>query len=492
MAHHPFRPVGTGRESLDNDGMVDTLVRHGALQNPRCTAAFRAVDRGYFWVPNAGASAYADMPVRQGKLHQSAPHIYARALEALMPLKPGMSFLNIGSGTGYFSCLVAELVGPDSINDGIDIWQQNIEHSKERVRRLQKYSVEFTQGNVYELDVNLCMRYDRIYIGACACQRAEYLQNLLEIGGVLVAPFETGYTHQELRKIVRVSETRFERQTLNSVHFASLLEPAPSIPPSRRPGEISVVESGARHPITGLPGVPFTFALRYRAWCRERGWAYPKEFQLVAKVVLQGASRVPITSESSTTSTTKGDVVFASIPPEIWEVHILPFCARWWFAEIPTDPSPHPSKMMKNLNRAGAMVKRAFGLSFFSLDSPGSANSSDTEAPEVGSGGSLEAFRSITTSGSSSLTRELESEGSGLLSPTTSHRRERTTSGESGCGPRKAMVIGAIVGSAGQCCQSLSSCLNIFRLCNRPRHPGRQDEHEHTVTTPLVGDVHYL
>jgi protein-L-isoaspartate O-methyltransferase len=52
-------------------------------------------------------------------VHISAPHIYASAMEAL-DLVPdsSLSFLNIGSGTGYISCIVAEILGPKSIHYG--------------------------------------------------------------------------------------------------------------------------------------------------------------------------------------------------------------------------------------------------------------------------------------------------------------------------------------------------------------------------------------
>ncbi|CAE7208160.1 PCMTD1, partial [Symbiodinium pilosum] len=82
-----------------------------------------------------------------------------------MPLKPGMSFLNIGSGTGYFSCLVAEVVGECGVNDGLELWPENVAHAQERCLSLGKHHIEFNVGNVYQLDVNLGMRYDRIYAG---------------------------------------------------------------------------------------------------------------------------------------------------------------------------------------------------------------------------------------------------------------------------------------------------------------------------------------
>ena len=52
-------------------------------------------------------------------MHISAPHIYGSAIEAL-DLVPNSrtSFLNIGSGTGYFSAIVADILGPDSLHYG--------------------------------------------------------------------------------------------------------------------------------------------------------------------------------------------------------------------------------------------------------------------------------------------------------------------------------------------------------------------------------------
>lgn len=64
-------------------------------------------------------SAHLDQPLKDGHLHISAPHIYGSAMEALeLPPNSSTSFLNIGSGTGYLSCIVAEVLGAKSINFG--------------------------------------------------------------------------------------------------------------------------------------------------------------------------------------------------------------------------------------------------------------------------------------------------------------------------------------------------------------------------------------
>jgi protein-L-isoaspartate O-methyltransferase len=62
--------------------------------------SYITVDRGFF-VPEAiRPHAYEDTPLRANNgLHMSAPHIYGSIMDAL-DMKEGLSFLNVGSGTG--------------------------------------------------------------------------------------------------------------------------------------------------------------------------------------------------------------------------------------------------------------------------------------------------------------------------------------------------------------------------------------------------------
>merc|ERR1719265_1705300 len=220
-----------GPMATSNEAMIRDLEHSRTLTSPECVSAFKKIDRQHFWVPEGRDMAYADMPLRHGRLHQSAPHIYARALESLMPLKPGMSFLNVGSGTGYFSSLVSELIGDSGIIDGLDIWPETVTHAQECCQKVNKGHLHFALGNVYQLDVDQGMRYDRIYLGACANARSKYLYRLLEVGGVLVGPFQAGHM-QQLRRVVRRTEAHFAVEVLNSVQFTTLVEPhpAPALP----------------------------------------------------------------------------------------------------------------------------------------------------------------------------------------------------------------------------------------------------------------------
>jgi protein-L-isoaspartate O-methyltransferase len=118
---------------VSDDGAVlaarlcKALVKRGAVgRDSGAAAAFARVDRAAFCPASYEGVAFDDAPLRAWDeaagcvVHLSAPSIYAAALEALEleerePRHGGpLSFLNVGSGSGYFSALVATRIGPDA------------------------------------------------------------------------------------------------------------------------------------------------------------------------------------------------------------------------------------------------------------------------------------------------------------------------------------------------------------------------------------------
>jgi len=92
---------------------------NGLITSSIIEHSFRKVDRKLFVPIGNEEVAYLDQPLKQGNVHISAPHMYATVLEALeLERNSSVSFLNIGSGTGYMSCLVADILGPTSLHFG--------------------------------------------------------------------------------------------------------------------------------------------------------------------------------------------------------------------------------------------------------------------------------------------------------------------------------------------------------------------------------------
>ena len=99
--------VSTGE---DNDDLVDKLVEADYIKTALVEKVFRAVDRADYYLPDQREAAYKDLAWKHDHLHMSAPCIYSEVMEALQ-LEPGLSFLNLGSGTGYLSTMVGLIVG---------------------------------------------------------------------------------------------------------------------------------------------------------------------------------------------------------------------------------------------------------------------------------------------------------------------------------------------------------------------------------------------
>jgi protein-L-isoaspartate O-methyltransferase len=161
-------------------------------------------------------AAYADRPYKRANIHISAPHMYATVLEAL-ELKPDLSFLNVGSGSGYLSCLVASIIGVHSVNHGIEISPLNVTHSQTCIQTwLDKYissnptiattgkdhGIAIVQGNAFDIDMNSALHYDRIYVGAgCPANCKEFFFNLLSDEGILVLPINESNQMVKIQKV---------------------------------------------------------------------------------------------------------------------------------------------------------------------------------------------------------------------------------------------------------------------------------------------------
>ncbi|CAL8109360.1 unnamed protein product [Orchesella dallaii] len=217
-----------------NDDLIDNLLEADYIKTPKIERIFRAVDRAFYYTEPYKQNAYKDLAWKDGNLHLSAPCIYSEVLENL-DLQPGMSFLNVGSGTGYFSTMCGLILGKQGINHGIELYPDVVNYAKNKLEEFQNMSSaidefefcppEFTVGNCLDA-ITVSKRYDRIYCGA-ACPN-DFVCNLIEmlkIGGICVVP-----VGDSLLQITRVEDKKDERKVLLPVSFANLVSPRSTEP----------------------------------------------------------------------------------------------------------------------------------------------------------------------------------------------------------------------------------------------------------------------
>lgn len=94
----------------DNDDLIDNLKEAQYIRTKMVEQVFRAIDRRDYYLEGFRENAYKDLAWKHGNIHLSAPCIYSEVMEALN-LQQGLSFLNLGSGTGYLSTMVGLIIG---------------------------------------------------------------------------------------------------------------------------------------------------------------------------------------------------------------------------------------------------------------------------------------------------------------------------------------------------------------------------------------------
>ncbi|CZT18547.1 related to protein-L-isoaspartate(D-aspartate) O-methyltransferase [Ramularia collo-cygni] len=170
------------------------MVQNGLITSPRVSKAMKAVDRAHY----TPAQPYEDSPQPIGhRATISAPHMHAAAAESLLPfLKPGARVLDVGSGSGYLTHVLAELVKPggtvvgiEHIQPLVDMGATNTSKSPEGSKLLRQGGIKYVKGDGrqgWPEDAP----YDAIHVGAAAAGFHEPLIDQLKAPGRLFIPVE--------------------------------------------------------------------------------------------------------------------------------------------------------------------------------------------------------------------------------------------------------------------------------------------------------------
>lgn len=212
------RIAGIGMTSARTRERLIQRLRDQGIRNEAVLDRIRNVPRHLFVDEALSSRAYEDtaLPIGFGQTI-SQPYIVARMTEALLEGGPLFNVLEVGTGCGYQTAVLAPLVDKLYSIERIEPLQKR---ARERVRELGFKTVRFRHGDGY-LGWPAHAPYDGMLVAAAPLKVPDALLEQLKVGGRLIVPVGPEGA-QELVRYVR-REQKIERHPLGPVAFVPLL-----------------------------------------------------------------------------------------------------------------------------------------------------------------------------------------------------------------------------------------------------------------------------
>lgn len=193
---------------MSQAALIEELIADGVLKSPQIIAAFRAIDRADFVPPEFKAEAYvnAPLPIGEGQTI-SQPLTVAFMLELLQP-QAGHNILDIGSGSGWQTALLAHVVGDTGRVTAYEIIPELCELGQQNVAKydfIEKGIVAMHCANAAD-GAPAAAPFDGIIAAAALEDKIPPTwKDQLKIDGRLVTPVES-----EVQLLIKKSHTEFE------------------------------------------------------------------------------------------------------------------------------------------------------------------------------------------------------------------------------------------------------------------------------------------
>jgi len=195
--------------------MIKHLTVSGVLVSESLVKAFENIDRIDF-LPST-PNPYGDFPISIGYGQtNSQPTTVAITLELLKPER-GDRILDVGSGSGWTTALLAHVVGEKGFVFGIEKIPELVEFGK---TNMKKYDFKNSLINLAGEEIGLSKEspFDKILVSAAAQKFPEELVKQLKIGGRMVIP-----VGDSVWVVDKISEKEFDVEKHYGFRFVPLV-----------------------------------------------------------------------------------------------------------------------------------------------------------------------------------------------------------------------------------------------------------------------------
>lgn len=195
--------------------MVENQIVSRGISNARVIDSMLKVKRHLFVPEKYVDAAYGDnpIPIENGQT-VSQPYIVALMTELLDPM-PGKKILEVGTGSGYQTAVLAE-TGCDVYT--IEIIEELAIQSHKILDKLGYSNIHFRIGDGYA-GWKEHSPFQGIIVTAAPSKMPEELVEQLSMGGKLVIP--VGDTNQELQLVEKTTEG-LKKKRITSVRFVPM------------------------------------------------------------------------------------------------------------------------------------------------------------------------------------------------------------------------------------------------------------------------------
>lgn len=211
-----YKFIDNYRERGGRKKLVEILKEKG-IADSRVLRAIGKVPRHFFFDETFWKQAYRDIafPIGEGQTI-SQPYTVAYQTQ-LLHITPGEKVLEIGTGSGYQTCILLEL-GAKVFT--IERQEKLYERAKTFLSKMG-YKCDFFLGDGSK-GISEHAPYDKIIVTAGAPLVPEVLLKQLRIGGLIVIPVGDENS-QKMVTVLRVNENDYEKIELDTFRFVPLV-----------------------------------------------------------------------------------------------------------------------------------------------------------------------------------------------------------------------------------------------------------------------------
>jgi protein-L-isoaspartate(D-aspartate) O-methyltransferase len=212
-----YKYIDNYREQGARKQLVGELKKKG-IEDERVLAAIGKVPRHYFFDETFWNQAYKDIafPIGEG---QTISQPYTVAYQSqLLHIQKGDKVLEIGTGSGYQTCVLLEL-GAKVYT--IERQEKLYHHTAAILPDKMGYYAKFFLGDGSR-GISKRAPYDKIIVTAGAPTVPDELLKQLKIGGILVIPVGDQQS-QKMVTVLKAGENDYEKVVLDTFRFVPLL-----------------------------------------------------------------------------------------------------------------------------------------------------------------------------------------------------------------------------------------------------------------------------